>query len=194
MQSYSFTTLKAFGPSHNHPSPPSGFAISCNSQYLLSTSVGPPTTYLTNLLVPTPPVLLRPYRSSSLVVIAAFHLDREDFFPLAFAGGTAAFFKALHFFRNHGKSDCRRVDVVSGSGGEIAYIKGLHATETSGGSPNRNDVETFDGYGPGTGIVGIRSKATGMTAVAFVPGRSATAVTVGVDGKCCVVDSTQLTK
>ena len=133
-------------------------------------------------LVPTPPVLLRPYCSSSSAVAAAFHPDREDFFLLAFADGTAAVFDALHFFRNHGKGDRRRIDAVSSSGGEIAFTKGLHATGTSGGTPNRNDVGTFDGYDPGTGIFGIGSKATGITAVAFVPGRSATAVTVGADG------------
>ena len=170
------------------------FIISYNSQFLLFTSVAPPTIYLTNLLVPTLPVLIRPYCSSSLVVAAAFHPDREDFFLLAFADGTAAVFDTLHFFRNHGKDDHRIIDAVSGSSGEIAFIKGLHATGTSGGTPNRNDVGTLDGYDPGTGIVGIGSKATGRTAVAFVPGRNATAVTVGANGKCCVVDFTQLTK
>ena len=170
------------------------FTISCNSLFLLSKSVAPPTIYLTNLLVPTLPVLLRPYYSSSSVIAAAFHPDREDFFLLAFADGTAAVFDALHFFRNHGKGDHRRIDAVSGSGGEIAFIKGLHATGTSGGTPNRNDVGTLDGYDPGTGIVGIGSKATGIAAVAFVPGRNATAVTVGADAKCCVVDFTQLAK
>ena len=127
------------------------------------------------------------------MVAAAFHPDREDFFLLAFSDGTAAVLDALHFFRKHGKGDRRRGDVESGSGGEIAFIKGLHASGTSGGTPTRN-VDTFDGYDPGTGMVGVGGRPTGITAVAFVPGRSATAVTVGADGKCCVVDFTQLTK
>ena len=127
------------------------------------------------------------------MVAAAFHPDREDFFLLAFADGTAAVLDALHFFRKHGKGDRRRSDVESGRGGEIAFIKGLHASGTSGGTPIRN-VDTFDGYDPGTGMVGVGGRPTGITAVAFVPGRSATAVTVGADGKCCVVDFTQLTK
>ena len=41
---------------------------------------------------------------------------------------------------------------------------------------------------------GIGPKESGISAVAFVPGRKATVVTVGADGKCCVVDFTQPTK
>ena len=194
VQSYSLQNSKLLDPSHDHPSPPSVFAISCNSRFLLSTSQAPPTIYLTNLTLHTAPVLLRPYCSSSSVVAAAFHPENEDFFLLAFADGTAAVFDALHFFHAHGRSDRRRSNEVSGSGGEIAFIKGLHATGTSGGTPSGEDGTKFDGYDPGTGVVNVGSRATGITAVAFVPGRSATAVTVGADGKCCVVDFTQLDK
>ena len=194
VQSYSLQKSKLLDPSHEHPSPPSVFAISCNSRFLLSTSQAPPTIYLTNLTLHTAPVLLRPYCSSSSVVAAAFHPENEDFFLLAFADGTAAVFDALHFFHPHGRSDCRRSNAISGSGGEIAFIKGLHATGTSGGVSGDDEVARFDGYDPGTGVVSIGNRAAGITAVAFVPGRSATAVTVGADGKCCVVDFTQLDK
>ena len=194
VQSYSLQKSKLLDPSHDHPSPPSVFAISCNSRFLLSTSQAPPTIYLTNLTLHTAPVLLRPYCSSSSVVAAAFHPENEDFFLLAFADGTAAVFDALHFFHAHGRSDRRRSNAVSGSGGEIAFIKGLHATGTSGGASSGDDGTKFDGYDPGTGVVNVGSRAAGITAVAFVPGRSATAVTVGADGKCCVVDFTQLDK
>ena len=194
VQSYSLQKSKLLDPSHDHPSPPSVFAISCNSRYLLSTSRAPPTIYLTNLTLQTAPVLLRPYCSSSSVVAAAFHLENEDFFLLAFADGTAAVFDALHFFHTHGRSNHQRNDAISGSGGEIAFIKGLHATGTSGGASSGEDGAKFDGYDPGTGVVSVGNRAAGITAVAFVPGRSATAVTVGADGKCCVVDFTQLDK
>ena len=170
------------------------FAISCNSRFLLSTSAAPPTIYLTNLILHTVPVLLRPYCSSSSVVAAAFHPENEDFFLLAFADGTAAVFDALHFFNTRGKSDNQKRHAIAGSGGEIAFIKGLHASGTSVGGPDAISKMEFDGYDPGTGVVGIGNRAAGITAVAFVPGRSATAVTVGADGKCCVVDFTQLNK
>lgn len=194
VQSYSLQKSKLLDPSHDHPSPPSVFAISCNSRFLLSTSRAPPTIYLTNLTLQTAPVLLRPYCSSSSVVAAAFHPENEDYFLLAFADGTTAVFETLHFFHTHGRSNHRRSDATSGSGGEIAFIKGLHATGTSGGASSSEDGAKFDGYDPGTGIVSIGNRAAGITAVAFVPGRSATAVTVGADGKCCVVDFTQLDK
>ena len=194
VQSYSLQKSKLLDPSHDHPSPPSVFAISCNSRFLLSTSQAPPTIYLTNLTVHTAPVLLRPCCSSSSVVAAAFHPENEDFFLLAFADGTAAVFDALHFFHPNGRSDRRRSNAISGSGGEIAFIKGLHATGTSGGVSSGDDGVKFDGYDPGTGVVSVGNRAAGITAVAFVPGRSATAVTVGADGKCCVVDFTQLDK
>ncbi len=194
VQSYSLQKSKLLDPSHDHPSPPSVFAISCNSRFLLSTSQAPPTIYLTNLALHTAPVLLRPYCSSSSVVAAAFHPENEDFFLLAFADGTAAVFDALHFFHAHGGSDRRKSNAISGSGGEIAFIKGLHATGTSGGASSGEDGVKFNGYDPGTGVVNIGNRAAGITAVAFVPGRSATAVTVGADGKCCVVDFTQLDK
>ena len=194
VQSYSLQKSKLLDPSHDHPSPPSVFAISCNSRFLLSTSRAPPTIYLTNLTLQRAPVLLRPYCSSSSVVAAAFHPENEDFFLLAFADGTAAVFDALHFSHAHGRSDHGRSDASSGSGGELAFIKGLHATGTSGGASSGEDGAKFDGYDPGTGVVSIGNRAAGITAVAFVPGRSATAVTVGADGKCCVVDFTQLDK
>ena len=194
VQSYSLQKSKLLDPSHDHPSPPSVFAISCNSRFLLSTSRAPPTIYLTNLTLQRAPVLLRPYCSSSSVVAAAFHPENEDFFLLAFADGTTAVFDALHFFHAHGRSDHRRSDATSGSGGELAFIKGLHATGTSGGASSGEDGVKFDGYDPGTGVVSIGNRAAGITAVAFVPGRSATAVTVGADGKCCLVDFTQLDK
>ena len=194
VQSYSLQKSKLLDPSHDHPSPPSVFAISCNSRFLLSTSRAPPTIYLTNLTLQTAPVLLRPYCSSSSVVAAAFHPENEDLFLLAFADGTAAVFDALHFFHAHGRSNHRRNDAISGSGGEIAFIKGLHGTGTSGGASSGEDGAKFDGYDLGTGVVSIGNRAAGITAVAFVPGRSATAVTVGADGKCCVVDFTQLDK
>ena len=194
MQSYSLKHSRLLDPSHTHPSPPSVFALSCTSKLLLSTSTTPPTIYLTNLALKTPPILLRPQCSSSTVVAADFHPERENFFLLAFTDGTVAVFDATYFYQGPGKS--RENAAVSGIGGELAFIRGIHAL--GAWVPTSNEaVEcgvTLNGYDPGTGIVGIGSKASGITAVAFVPGLKATAVTVGADGKCCVVDFTQPTK
>lgn len=52
----------------------------------------------------------------------------------------------------------------------------------------------LESHDPGTNPSSIGPKESGISAVAFVPGRKATVVTVGADGKCCVVDFTQPTK
>lgn len=175
VQTYSLKHSKLLDPTHTHPSPPSVFALSCTSQFLLSTSPAPPTIHLTSLALNTPPVLLRPQFSSSAVVAAEFHPERENYFCLAFADGTAAVYDANRFYDSHGNGERRENAAFLGTGGEKAFIRGLH----TGNMP-----------APG----GIGPNEPGISAVAFVPGRKATVVTVGADGKCCVVDFTQPTK
>lgn len=193
VQSYSVQHSKLLDPSHEHPSPPSVFALSCNSKFLLSTSAAPPTIHLNNLNLNMAPVLVRPECSASAVVAASSHPERENYFLLAFADGTAAVIDAMHFFHKHGKGEQRAQAAYSGTGGEVAFIKKLHATGTSMGSSNTDGNRIFNGLDSGTGTVGIGPRASGVTAVAFVPGRTAVAVTVGADGKCCVIDFTQST-
>lgn len=191
VQSYSLKHSRLLDPAHTHPSPPSVFALSCTSQFLLSTSPAPPTIHLTSLARNTPPVLLRPQLSSSAVVAAEFHPERENYFCLAFADGTAAVYDANHFYDSHRNGERRENAAILGTGGEKAFIRGLHI-----GSMTRNvTIEGgVEGYDPGTDPGGIGPKDSGISAVAFVPGHKATVVTVGADGKCCVVDFTQPTK
>lgn len=140
------------------------------------------------------PILVRPQCSSSTVVAAAFHPERVNYFLLAFSDGTAAVFDATHFFREQKRSKQGARAAVSGAGGVLAFMKGLHAHGTSTGKLALEDGVNTEGIDPGTGIVGIGDKSCGITAVAFVPRRKAMVVTVGADGKCCVVDFTQTTK
>ena len=194
VQSYSLKHSKLLDPAHTHPSPPSVFSLSCTSQFLLSTSPAPPTIHLTSLALNTPPVVLRPQFSSSAVVAAEFHPERENYFCLAFADGTAAVYDANHFYYNgHGNGERRENSARLSTGGEKAFIRGLHL-----GSMTKNAAieggATLEGYGPATNAGAIGPKESGISAVAFVPGRKATVVTVGADGKCCVVDFTQPTK
>lgn len=194
VQSYSLKHSKLLDPTHTHPSPPSVFALSCTSQFLLSTSPAPPTIHLTSLALNTPPVLLRPQFSSSTVVAAEFHPERENYFCLAFADGTAAVYDANHFYNNsHGNGERRENAASLGTGGEKAFIRGLHVRSMTK-NPGTEGGVTLKDYDPGTDLGGIGPKESGISAVAFVPGRQATVVTVGADGKCCVVDFTQPTK
>lgn len=136
---------------------------------------------------------MRPRCSASAVVAADSHPERESLFLLAFADGTAAVIDATHFFHRHGKGEPRARAANSGTGGETAFIKGLHAIGTSPGGARKGEIWAFDDYESSASAAGIGARASGITAVAFVPGRKAVAITVGADGKCCIVDFTQST-
>ena len=188
---------KLLDPAHTHPSPPSVFALSCTSQFLLSTSTAPPTIHLTSLALNAPPVLLHPQSSSSTVVAAEFHPERENYFCLAFADGTAAVYDANYFYDCHGNGERRENAAILGTGGEKAFIRGLHVGSMTRNVGTGSGVGvTLEGYDPCTitDQGGIGPRESGISALAFVPGRKATVVTVGADGKCCVVDFTQPTK
>ena len=193
VQSYSLRYSKLLDPTHVHPSPPSVFALSCTSRFLVSTSPAPPTIHLTSLALSTPPVLLRPQFSSSAVVAAEFHPERENYFCLAFADGTAALYDANHFYDSHGNGKRRKNAAIIGTGGEKAFIRGLHIGSLTKNAATEDGV-TAKGYDTGTAPSGIGLRESGISAVAFVPRRKATVVTIGADGRCCVVDFTQPTK
>ena len=79
------------------------------------------------------------------------------------------------------------------TGGEKAFIRGLHIGIMTRNTPTEGGV-ALESHHSGTDPDGIGPKEFGISAVAFVPGRKATVVTVGADGKCCVVDFTQPSK
>ena len=177
-------------PSDSHPSPPSVFALSYTSHLLLSTSASPPTIYLRNLTQSMPPILLCPRCSSSAVVAANFHPDAANVFLLAFADGSAAVYDASLIFRDSGTGQRIERPASSGTVGEIGFIKGLHAITSKARTHSAEEGECVDDP-DGTSI---HAEASSITAVALVSGQRATAITVGADGKCCVVDFTQPTK
>lgn len=186
MQAYSLKKSKLLGPFCNHPSPPTVFALSRNSTWLLSASVAPPTILLANLLFPTPVIFILPQCSSSAVVAADFHPERVNIFLLAFADGTCAIYDVAYCARTGGNGDHRAHFAGSGTGGEISYIKWLHATASS--VPISDFAPGLPGPGSECCSRGVGETGIGITAVAFVPGSRAKAVTVGADGKCCVID------
>ena len=149
--------------------------------------------HLTSLALSGSPVLLRPQSSSSAVVAAEFHPERENYFCLAFADGTAAVYDANHFYDCDGSGERRENAATLGTGGEKAFIRGLHIGSLTKNAAIEYGV-TVEGCHPGIDPSGIGLRESGISAVAFVPGRKATVVTVGADGKCCVVDFTQPTK
>ena len=124
------------------------------------------------------------------MVAAAFHPEQQGVFILAYADGSIAVYDALHILKRNGRARDSS-SVPAGSAGEIASIKGLHTPTTA---INTEGGFMSDNYDPGTGKVCVTANASGTTSVALLPGHKATSVTVGADGKCCVVDFTQPSK
>ena len=106
---------------------------------------------------------------------------------LAFADGTAAAYDAVHLGCDKGNGGRRSGAAGSRKGGEISHIKKLHAIGTYTTTSSKIDSNDHGyAYKSDTSYVGDRG--LGITAMAFVPGLKAIGVTVGADGKCCVVD------
>ncbi|KAI4126311.1 MAG: hypothetical protein LQ338_003820 [Usnochroma carphineum] len=112
--------------------------------------------------------------SSAAVVLVEFHPERGNVFILAFADATCAVYDAASIFR--GGSRGERGSGVSGSGNgcEISNIKNLHepGKATSNAPGSNPDAK----------------QSVWVVAAGFVPSHNATVVTVGSDGRCCVVD------
>ena len=188
VQSYSVNQATLSDSAHVHPSPPNVFAIAPDSKLLLSASKEPPTTYLTNVSIHTPPITLRPDCSSSSVSAASFHPDCPALFLLAFADGTLAAYDAAHFFHDRGRGNRRSGPARSGAGGEVGHITKLHAVGSTDSPRNHLSQPFLDGYDRETGTVSIGDQDTCLTSIAFIPGSRYQAVSVGSDGKCCIVD------
>ncbi len=191
VQTYSSRQFRLLDPLQTHPSPPIVLALSPTSHLLLSASVEPPTIHLTNLTLRTLPIILHPSCSSSAVVAASFHPERANVFLLAFADGVLAIYDAVHLLRNGGKGERRDRPARTGNWGELGHIKGLH---TAGANLPPSDPDALlksadlGAYQAGTEIVTIRGRSSGITAVSFLPGYTARAVSAGADGKCHLID------
>ena len=189
VQSYSLDTAELLDPAPTHPSLPNVFALSSLSHLLLSTSSHPPTVYLTDLSRYSPPVRLRPQCSASAVAAVAFHPERQNIFALAFADGTIAVYSAVYLSREIANIPRGQAQTGSYNITEIGFIKRVHATTTQvQSSSDQGGVSIFRGYDPDTDTTGIGNVASGIAAIAFVPGLKATVMSVGADGKCCVTD------
>ena len=187
VQSYSMSDARLSDTSHDHPTQPSTIAISCDARYMVSTSAAPPTIHLSDLSMNMRPVLILPNCSPSAVVASAFHPEIVSLFMLAFADGTVALFDALHLVP---KLDTEQGNTAGYPGvvRPLAFIKDLHAPGTATAQETVHEGVGSDGVDDGTGLVSIGNKSQSITAVAFVPGNITTAVTVGSDGRCFVVD------
>lgn len=189
VQAYDLEDFRLLEPIHHHPSPPDVFALSSTSHLLLSASASPTVIQLTSFLLKIRSLLLRPQCSSTNVVAVEFHPERGNLFLLAFADGTCAMYDAAPLFRGSIGGERRSNTPKTDTGWEISHIKGLHLPGKVtrqipvDNNPRLHDVDAS--VSPSDGDRGV-----GITAVGLVPGYKMIAATVGLDGRCCVVDFT----
>lgn len=187
VQSYSIKQSKLLGPYNTHSTPPNVFALSSTSNLLLSASSSPIVVQLTNLMLNNRPVILRPQCSLAKIAAAEFHPERGNIFMLAFGDGTVAAYDASSLFRDNERGDRRPGGSAESKSWEISHIKRLHATGNTVSPPTYTGF-IDSGNDPRTGNDSIGDGSLGVTAVAFVPGSKAIAISVGSDGRCCLVD------
>ncbi|KAL8666634.1 MAG: hypothetical protein Q9168_007430, partial [Polycauliona sp. 1 TL-2023] len=181
VQTYDLRRAILLDPAYEHPTPPTAFAISSTSHLLLSASDSPSVIQLTNLLLGTRPLLLRPQCSSASVVVVEFHPERGNLFLLAFADGACAVYDAAFIFRDGGTGERRSGASASEVRWEVAHIKGLHA-------PGKIANTTKSSHTPDVIHVDSRERPVGITAAAFIPGYKTMVITTGSDGKCCLLE------
>lgn len=119
------------------------------------------------------------------MITAAFHPERPNVFLLAFTDGACATYDATRLFHDGGTGERRLGPASSGAGAETMFIKNVH---TMSNIVPDSALKESQGYDASTSVAVIGSKSLGITAAAFVPGFKSRFVTVGQDGKCCVVD------
>ncbi|KAL8998233.1 MAG: hypothetical protein Q9169_002637 [Polycauliona sp. 2 TL-2023] len=182
VQTYDLRGAALLKPAYEHPTPPNAFAVSSTSHLLLSVSESPSVIQLTNLLLGTRPLLLRPQCSSAPVVVVEFHPERGNLFLLAFADGTCAVYDAAFIFRNGGTGERRSGESASEVRWEVSHIKGLHAPLQ--GTSTTKETHSTKVTAPAL----THDRVVGITAAAFIPGYRTMVITAGSDGKCCLLD------
>lgn len=161
VQSYSLKENRVVDAAKPHPSQITAFAISSDSNLVLSCSADPPIIQIHNRLIATT-ISIAPRSSSKPVVNCSFHPSRKHIFVLAFGDGVLA---AYDYSKISGGSKAKKDGKVGiGQGGtrEIHAFQHLHDSSIAGSS--------------------------GITGVQFVPGYRSRAVTVGEDGRLFLVD------
>lgn len=164
IQCYSTEAQQLCSPPQTLASPAAALAISPTGHLMVSAQGSPPVVFLNDLAKNSAATVLKPQASTSGIAIAAFHPERANIFTLAFDDGTLAIYDASRMSR--GIESGRHVNQHYVGKGEIGRIDKLH-----------HAVRVKDESG---------SRAT--TGAAFIPGYKLRMITVGVDGRCKLVD------
>lgn len=164
IQCYSTQAQQLLSPPQTLSSPAVALAISATGHLMISAQGTPPVVFVKDLIKNSTATLLKPQASTSGVTIAAFHPERANIFLLAFDDGTLAVFDASRLKR--GNSEGKYNDQSHTGKAEIGRKKQLHRAmhfKTEG-----------------------RSRA--IAGAAFLPGNQLKTITVGIDGRCKLLD------
>lgn len=163
IQCYSTQAQQLMSPPQTLSSPPAALAVSPTGHLMVSAQGKPPVVYLKDLAKNSSATLMKPQASTACVTIAAFHPERANIFLLAFDDGTLAVFDASRLSRVAGEG--RFVNQNHLEKAEIGRIRQLHKA-----------IPTKEG------------KVRAITGAAFIPGQKLRVVTVGMDGRCQLID------
>jgi WD40 repeat protein len=164
IQCYSTQAQRLLSPPQILSSPAVVLAVSPTGHLMISAQGTPPVVFLKDLSKNSTATLLKPQASASGITIAAFHPERANIFLLAFDDGTLAVFDASRLRRGVGEEKYN--DQSHTGKAEIGRKTQLHRAihyKTEG-----------------------RSRA--INGAAFLPGQNLKTITVGIDGRCKLLD------
>jgi WD40 repeat protein len=164
IQCYSAQAQQLLSPPQTLASPAVALAISATGHLMISAQGTPPVVFVKDLTKNSTATLLKPQASTAGVTIAAFHPERANIFLLAFDDGTLAVFDATRLKRGNGEGKYN--DQSHAGKAEMGRKMQLHR-------PMHFKTEG-------------RSRA--ITGAAFLPGNKLKTITVGIDGRCKLLD------
>lgn len=164
IQCYSVQAEQLLSPPQTLSSPAAALAISPSGHLMISAQGSPPVVFLKDLSKNSTATLLKPQASTAGISIVAFHPERANIFLLAFDDGSLAVFDATRVRRGAGEGKYN--DQTHTGKAEIGRKRELHKA--------------------------LKSKTEGKTraiaGAAFLPGHALKTVTVGIDGRCKLLD------
>jgi WD40 repeat protein len=164
IQCYSTQAQQLLNPPQILSSPAVALAISPTGHLMISAQGTPPVVFLKDLSKNSTATLLKPQASTSGITIAAFHPERANIFLLAFDDGTLAVFDANRLRRGVGEGKYN--DQSHTGKAEIGRKTQLHRAI---------HYKT-------------ESRSRAINGAAFLPGQNLKTITVGIDGRCKLLD------
>lgn len=123
--------------------------------------------------------MITPSMTAAAVAAATFHLQKPSILALGFVDGSIAVYDSSYLSHPDRGHQC----VV-----EIANTKNVHTlvTETAPTQLSRDSV--INGFDSATSGTSVGNQGISISSIAFVPDSECTIISVGADGRCCIID------